>query len=92
MPDLAEEITSSTTGNLHNEIADLPAGDRIQGQIIQGTGNDATVSGWRSLRRARTNIGRAAEQEQGETEYETELVDILDLVGTNVLVTGGTGN
>jgi hypothetical protein len=85
MPDLAEEITSSTTRNLQDGTAELPAGDHAEGPTNEQTVNEASVSSWRPLRRARTNIGRAVEQPRDDSEYESELVDILDLVGTRVL-------
>lgn len=82
MPNLAEEITSSTTGNLRDGIAELPAGP------VEGAINPATVSSWRPLRRARTNVGKAPEQDAEQNrndEYEADLVDILDLVGKRVM-------
>jgi hypothetical protein len=82
MPNLAEEISSSTTGNPQDGIAELPAGP-AEGPIIP-----ATVSSWRPLRRARTNIGTAPERDTEQNrndEYEADLVDILDLVGERVL-------
>jgi hypothetical protein len=88
MPNLTEEITSPTMGNLHGGIAELPAAEP------EGTSNEAPVSGWRPLRRARTNIGRVADAQRGgeSGEYETELVDILDLVGTRVPAINCIGN
>ena len=91
MPGVAEEFTSPTTGNLAAGIAELPAANanaNVQDvEAGQGGGrlNGLSRSSWRPLRRARTNIGRAEErerqqQQEGE-EYESELVDILDLVG-----------
>jgi hypothetical protein len=94
MPGLVEETTSPTTGNLARDIAQFPAGD-TNGQVDVEAGgrsrvNPATVSSWRPLRRARTNIGRAEETQQQlddrqGAEYESELVDILDLVGKRLL-------
>lgn len=97
MPDVAEEITSPTTGNIQEQIVQLPPADaNLQADVEAGNGaqsqvNPATVSSWRSLRRARTVIGRREEtQEQRDeregAEYESELVDILDLVGKRVLL------
>lgn len=96
MPDVAEEITSPTTGNIQEQIAQLhPADANLQADVEAGNGgqsqvNPATVSSWRPLRRARSMIGRREEtQEQRNeregAEYESELVDILDLVGKRVL-------
>jgi hypothetical protein len=88
MPNLAEEITSPTTGNLQDGIAELPAGS------AEGPINPATVLSWRPLRRARTNIGKAPERDEESTrndEYEADLVDILDLVGKRVLFTNWVG-
>ena len=96
MPDVAEEIISPTTGNIQEQTARLPPADpNLQVDVEAGDGgqsqaNPATVSSWRPLRRARTMIGRREEtQEQRDeregAEYESELVDILDLVGTRVL-------
>lgn len=78
MPDVTEEVRSPTTGNLQHGIAELPAGP------AEGSVNPGTVSSWRPLRRARTNIGKTREEEAEQTrndEYEADLVDILDLVG-----------
>jgi hypothetical protein len=86
MPGVAEEITSPTTGSLGEGITQLPAADANgQSQV-----NPASVSSWRPLRRARTNIGKAEETQQQRddrqgAEYESELVDILDLVGKRLL-------
>jgi hypothetical protein len=96
MPDVAEEITSPTTGNIQEQIAQLhPVDANLQADVEAGNGgqsqvNPATVSSWRPLRRARSMIGRREEtQEQRNeregAEYESELVDILDLVGKRVL-------
>jgi hypothetical protein len=96
MPDVAEEITSPTTGNIQEQIEQLaPADANVQADLEAGKAgqsqvNPATVSSWRPLRRARTMIGRTEESQQQRddregAEYESELVDILDLVGTRVL-------
>ncbi len=96
MPDVAEEITSPTTGNIQEQIAQLPPADaNLQADVEAGNGgqshvNPATLSGWRPLRRARTMMGRTEETQQQRderegAEYESELVDILDLVGRRVL-------
>ncbi|PMD32424.1 hypothetical protein L207DRAFT_440534 [Hyaloscypha variabilis F] len=94
MPEVAEEITSPTTGNLQdgidslptadlNTLADVEAGNQTPGRLNRGS-----VSSWRPLRRARTNIGRAETQQEKDeregAEYDAELVDILDLVDPEV--------
>lgn len=90
MPEVAEETTSPTTGSLQAGIASLPAATDFNAlaDVEAGNGgqeqvNQASVSSWRPLRRARTNIGRTGESSQLQegAEYDAELVDILDLVG-----------
>ena len=91
MPEVAEEITSPTTGDLQAGVDSLPPADLNAledvetGNQTSGRLNQASVSSWRPLRRARTNIGRAETQQQKDdregAEYDAELVDILDLVG-----------
>jgi hypothetical protein len=94
MPGVAEEITSPTTGSLGEGITQLPAADANGQADVEAGGqsqvNPASVSSWRPLRRARTNIGKAEETQQQRddrqgAEYESELVDILDLVGKRLL-------
>jgi hypothetical protein len=96
MPDVAEEITSPTTGNIQEQIAQLPPADaNLDADVEAGDGaqsqvNPAAVSSWRPLRRARTMIGRREETQQQRddregAEYESELIDILDLVGKRAL-------
>jgi hypothetical protein len=97
MPDVTEETTSPSTGNLAEGIAQLPVADlNAPADVEAGNGgqsqvNPATVSSWRPLRRARTSVGKTdAEKQQArddreDAEYESELVDILDLVGKRVL-------
>ena len=96
MPEVAEEITSPTTGNLQDGINSLPAADLNAmadvetGNQAPGRLNQASVSSWRPLRRARTNIGRAETQQEKDeregAEYDAELIDILDLVGKRMLL------
>ena len=85
MPDLTEESTSAA-GNVTHGPVELPTDIEAQ------SSSPPAASGWRTLRRARTNIGKAEEKEReeqratDEEEYEEGLVDILDLVGMRVLV------
>lgn len=75
MPDLTEEVTSPTSGVANEEI--LPVPPTIQ--------EEAPISSWRPLRRAKTNVaGKSPEQlqeEQRQNEYDSNLVDFLDIVG-----------
>ncbi len=84
MPNLQEETTSPTTGTPRIEFPVAPE----QSTPVQQTPPPVKESSmWRPLRRARTNIGQEKERERegqddvGHTEYEEDLVDLLDLVG-----------
>jgi hypothetical protein len=94
MPEVAEETTSPATKSVQDGTASVPAAADFNaqagvetGNVGQGQANQAAVSSWRPLRRARTNIGRTEETQQQQDErergeeYDAELVDILDLVG-----------
>lgn len=78
-----EEVASPTTGSFQDAIADLPIPD-VEAQRPRPI--TAPSSGWRpSLRRARSNISKTQEKEEQQqqqgADYETDLVNILDLVG-----------
>jgi hypothetical protein len=94
MPEVAEETTSPATRDVQDGTGSGPAAadfNTLAGvetsKVGQGQANQASVSSWRPLRRARTNIGRTEETQQQQDErergeeYDAELVDILDLVG-----------
>lgn len=95
MPNLQEEITSPTTGTPREEFPAFPEQVSPVQQTPPPTRESPPAresSMWRPLRRARTNIGQEKEKEKereregqddgvGHTEYEEDLVDLLDLVG-----------
>lgn len=97
MPEVAEEATSPATRDVQDGTGSGPAAadfNTLAGvetsKVGQGQANQASMSSWRPLRRARTNIGRTEETQQQQDErergeeYDAELVDILDLVDPEV--------
>jgi hypothetical protein len=83
MPNVAEETLSPTTGSLRDDIRPISRDINNEGAPEAPAAVDEpepSRSGWRPLRRARTNIGTDRDGRH-EGEYETELVDLLDLVG-----------
>jgi hypothetical protein len=103
LPDLAEERFSPTDEQPRDETGPI-ARDYAQGtsklnEVPVLVHNPPVSSGWRPLRRARTNIGNRGEESnstvQGrdlnQREYDADLVDLLDLVGEHIFSKTYTG-
>lgn len=98
MPELTEETFSPTTGNVQEGSRPLSIGRDFAehgGPSIPLQDMEKPDSRWKTLRRARTNIGtdansaqRDGQQNNGrrQDEYDSELVDLLDLVGKSSLM------
>ncbi|PVH74644.1 hypothetical protein DL98DRAFT_519099 [Cadophora sp. DSE1049] len=99
MPEVQEENVSPTTGRATEQFPPIMEQvDRVDQAPAQPeperapTPTPEPTSRWRTLRRARTNIGADKEKgkeiqsegQQRESEYEEDLVDLLDLVDPEV--------
>lgn len=98
LPDVAEETFSPADGRprdanspVARDYADTGELTQVPPAPVSPTINEPSVSRWRPLRRARTNIGRdkaTTSVQAGSTnerEYDADLVDMLDLVGEQTL-------
>jgi len=90
MPDVQEEASSPTSGIARQQFPILIEPTISEDPAAQQTPppSSGSNSGWRGLRKVKTNIGAGTEKEKGkaraETEYEEDLVDLLDLVDPEV--------
>jgi hypothetical protein len=83
MPDVAEETFSPTIGSPRDDIRPISRDFGNEGAPeapVDVDEPEPSRSARRPLRRARTNIG-TDRRGRHQGEYETELVDLLDLVG-----------
>lgn len=96
LPDVAEETFSPSDGQLRDPNAPQTRDYAKPAEVEQmGVVDEPSTSRWPRLRRARTNINQESRSTVrpgsiNEREYDTELVDLLDLVGqwNNVNVSG----
>ncbi len=81
MPNLAEE-TISPSGRISGDVSQAGPSSPREGTRLVPLTLERRAS-WRPLRRARTNIGEENSRERtpDEEEYDSNLVDLLDVVG-----------
>ncbi|KAE8448978.1 hypothetical protein EG329_008566 [Mollisiaceae sp. DMI_Dod_QoI] len=89
MPRMSEEVTSPEAAAIRDELLPVPPTvpeGRIPSPEPPTIQNPAPTSGWRPLRRARTNIvgGNHPPPDTRQDEYDSNLVDLLDLVDPEV--------
>ena len=80
MPNVAEETISPTAGTVQDAILPTPEANAEESQSSRRLS--------RPLRRARTNIGERGPtpppKNEDDDEYESNLVDMLDLIGMSL--------
>jgi hypothetical protein len=81
MPDLEEEVISPTSGATSHGALPVPQTIPEDASVQE----ERPTSSWRPLRRMKTNVSaktpRELLEEQRRNEYESNLVDFLDIVG-----------